>query len=105
MDRTSYRQVKNYISNDLKISRQEIIEIIRQEIKVFTERALRNTYGSNDIGSIIREEVKRQLALKSYSVASEIERAVAIRARSIIENELKINITIDNKQNEKSDTF
>lgn len=97
MDRTSYRQVKNYISNDLKISREEIIEIIRKEIKVITERALKNTYGSNDIGSIIREEIEYQLGLKSYYVANEIERAVSIKARSIIENELKINITIDNK--------
>ena len=97
MDRTSYRQVKNYISNDLKISREEIIEISRKEIKVITERALKNTYGSNDIGSIIREEIKYQLGIKSYAVANEIERAVSIKARSIIENELKINITIDNK--------
>ena len=97
MNRTSYRQVKNYISNDLKISREEIIEIIRQEIKVITERALKNTYGSNDIGSIIREEIKYQLGLKSYAVANEIERAVAIKARQIIENELKINITIESE--------
>lgn len=59
-----YRAVKNYIHNELKLSKEDIREIILPLVKREAIRIFRNTYGDdvnieNFIRCMVTDEIKR----------------------------------------------
>lgn len=67
MDRETYVAIKNVIKNELKITRENIIEIIREEVRKEIPRFLSNTYKDEGIKQLIDSLIARKIddALKN----------------------------------------
>lgn len=64
-----YKAVKNYIHNELGLTKENIINIIRPEIRQYVERCMRNTYGDdNNIERMIELMVENKLKNKDFNV-------------------------------------
>lgn len=64
MGKYRYREVKNYIHNELKLTREDIREIIIPIVKEEVKRVFNNTYGNdvsvdNWIRCMVSDEIKR----------------------------------------------
>ena len=49
MDRETYVAIKNYIKNELQITRENIVDIIREEVNKEIPRIINNTYKDEGI--------------------------------------------------------
>ena len=64
-----YKAVKNYIHNELGLTKEDIINVIRPEIRQYVERCMRNTYGDdNNIERMIEFMVENKLKNKDFNV-------------------------------------
>lgn len=64
-----YKAVKNYIHNELGLTKEDIINVIRPEIRQYIERCMRNTYGDdNNIERMIELMVENKLKNKDFNV-------------------------------------
>nr|DAI68908.1 MAG TPA: hypothetical protein [Caudoviricetes sp.] len=64
-----YKAVKNYIHNELGLTKENIINVIRPEIRQYIERCMRNTYGDdNNIERMIEFMVENKLKNKDFNV-------------------------------------
>lgn len=64
-----YKAVKNYIHNELGLTKENIINVIRPEIRQYIERCMRNTYGDdNNIERMIEFMVENSLKNKDFNV-------------------------------------
>ena len=43
-----YKAIKNYIHNELGLTKEDIINVIRSDIRQCVERCMRNTYGDDN---------------------------------------------------------
>ena len=66
MSKYRYREVKNYIHNELKLTKEDIREIMIPIIREEVKRVFHNTYG-NDVSldywirCMVSDEIKRQV--------------------------------------------
>lgn len=64
-----YKAVNNYIHNELGLTKEDIINVIRPEIRQYIERCMRNTYGDdNNIERMIEFMVENKLKNKDFNV-------------------------------------
>lgn len=59
-----YKSIKNYIHNELGLTKDDIIKYVQPYIKEKVEKCIYNTYGSDDhiegwIRNIVRAEIQR----------------------------------------------
>lgn len=59
-----YKAIKNYIHNELSLTKDDIIKYVQPYIKEKVERCMFNSYGSDShiedwIRNIVREEIQR----------------------------------------------
>lgn len=59
-----YKAVKNYIHNELSLTKDDIIKYVKPYIKEKVEKCIYNSYGSDNhiegwIRNIVREEIQR----------------------------------------------
>ncbi len=64
-----YKAIKNYIHNELGLTKEDIINAIRSDIRQYVERCMRNTYGNDsNIEQMIKFMVDNELKNKSFNV-------------------------------------
>lgn len=64
-----YKAIKNYIHNELGLTKEDIINAIRSDIRQYVERCTRNTYGDDsNIEQMIKFMVDNELKNKSFNV-------------------------------------
>lgn len=64
-----YKAIKNYIHNELGLTKEDIINAIRLDIKQCVERCIRNTYGDdNNLERWIKVMVDNELKNKDFNV-------------------------------------
>ena len=64
-----YKAIKNFIHNELGLTKEDIIKEIRPLIKQMTERCFNNTYGNdNNIQGWIRCMVKDEINNRHYNL-------------------------------------
>lgn len=64
-----YKAIKNYIHNELGLTKEDIINVIRSDIRQHVERCMRNTYGNDgNIERYIKFMVDNELKNKSFNV-------------------------------------
>ena len=64
-----YKAIKNYIHNELGLTKEDIINAIRSDIRQYVERCMRNTYGNdNNIEQMIKLMVDNELKNKDFNV-------------------------------------
>lgn len=64
-----YKAIKNYIHNELGLTKEDIINVIRSDIRQCVERCMRNTYGNdNNIEQMIKLMVDNELKNKDFNV-------------------------------------
>ena len=64
-----YKAIKNYIHNELGLTKEDIINAIRPDIRQYVERCIRNTYGDdNNIKRWIEVMVENKLKQKDFNV-------------------------------------
>lgn len=97
MSKYRYKEVKNYIHNELKLSREDIREIMVPIVKAEVKRIFQNTYGNDvDIEKWIRCMVSDEIKKKGdYSMIRNLCREVI---KKEIENRLSIDINIKKKE-------
>lgn len=90
MSKYRYREVKNYIHNELKLTKEDIKEIMIPIVKEEVKRIFHNTYG-NDV------DMERWIR---YTVSDEIQRhgeysMIKNLCREIIKEEITDRLSID----------
>lgn len=64
-----YKAIKNYIHNELGLTKEDIINAIRSDIRQYVEGCMRNTYGDDsNIKQMIKFMVDNELKNKSFNV-------------------------------------
>lgn len=64
-----YKAIKNYIHNELGLTKEDIINAIRSDIRQYVERCMRNTYGDDsNIEQMIKFMVNNELKNKDFNV-------------------------------------
>ena len=64
-----YKAIKNYIHNELGLTKEDIINAIRSDIRQYVERCMNNTYGDdNNIKRWIEVMVENKLKQKDFNV-------------------------------------
>ena len=64
-----YKAIKNFIHNELGLTKEDVIKEIRTLIKQMTERCINNTYGNdNNIQGWIRRMVKDEINNRHYNL-------------------------------------
>lgn len=64
-----YKAIKNYIHNELGLTKEDIINVIRSDIRQCVERCMRNTYGDdNNLERWIKVMVDNKLSNKDFNV-------------------------------------
>lgn len=86
MEKNVYKAVKNLVMNEMKISREEIIEVIRDEVRKTLVKEIQGTFGKNieyimtkafydhflgDCNYNARHKFKQILVDKAKEIASE----------------------------------
>lgn len=99
MSKYRYREVKNYIHNELKLTKEDIKEIMIPIVKEEVKRIFRNTYGNDvDIERWIRcmvsDEIRR---CGGFSVIKNLYKEVI---KEEISNKLSIDISLKKKEEE-----
>ena len=66
-----YKAIKNYIHNELGLTKEDIINVIRSDIRQCVERCMRNTYGSdNNLERWIKVMVENELQKRDFNIVS-----------------------------------
>lgn len=87
-----YKSVKNYIHNELGLSKEDIREMIKLEVKKEAMRCFKNTYGNDtDVEGWIRHMVKDEITRYKYNM---VENAV----KETVRQEVVENLVIEIKQ-------
>lgn len=64
-----YKAIKNYIHNELGLTKEDIINVIRSDIRKYVEECICNTYGNdNNIEQMIKLMVDNELKNKDFNV-------------------------------------
>ena len=64
-----YKAIKNYIHNELGLTKEDIINAIRSDIRQYVKECMRNTYGNdNNIEQMIKFMVDNELKNKDFNV-------------------------------------
>lgn len=64
-----YKAIKNYIHNELGLTKEDIINAIRSDIRQHVEKCMYNTYGDdNNIKRWIEIMVENKLKQKDFNV-------------------------------------
>lgn len=64
-----YKAIKNYIHNELGLTKEDIINAIRYDIRQYVERCMRNTYGDdNNLERWIKVMVENKLKERDFNV-------------------------------------
>ena len=64
-----YKAIKNYIHNELGLTKEDIINAIRSDIRKYVEECICNTYGNdNNIDKMIKFMVDNELKNKDFNV-------------------------------------
>lgn len=64
-----YKAIKNYIHNELGLTKEDIINAIKSDIKQYVERCMRNTYGDdNNLERWIKVMVENKLKERDFNV-------------------------------------
>lgn len=83
-----YKAIKNYIHNELNLTKEDIVKEIKPYVKAVVERCLNNTYGSdNDIEDWIRRIVEDEIKRVDYDFVRRTYREVL---KDAIANNLEI---------------
>lgn len=66
-----YKAIKNYIHNELGLTKEDIINAIRSDIRQYVERCIRNTYGNdNNLERWIKVMVENELQNRDFNIVS-----------------------------------
>jgi hypothetical protein len=64
-----YKAIKNYIHNELGLTKEDIINAIRPDIRKYVEKCICNTYGNdNNIEHMIKLMVDNELKNRDFNV-------------------------------------
>lgn len=66
-----YKAIKNYIHNEPGLTKEDIINAIRSDIRQYVERCIRNTYGNdNNLERWIKVMVENELQNRDFNIVS-----------------------------------
>lgn len=97
MSKGNYREVKNYIHNELKLTKEDIKEIMIPIVKEEVKRIFQNTYGNDvDIERWVRCMVSNEIQRHGdYSMIRNLCREII---KEEITNRLSIDISLKRKE-------
>lgn len=90
MDRETYVVIKNYIKNEMKITREDIVDVIREEVKKEIPRILNNTYKEEGITALINNLIVRKV---EDALKNKLSDGVSMAIRKVFEENYSIQIT------------
>ena len=66
-----YKAIKNYIHNELELTKEDIINAIRSDIRKYVEECICNTYGNdNNLERWIKVMVENELQNRDFNIVS-----------------------------------
>lgn len=99
MSKYRYREVKNYIHNELKLTKEDIKEIMIPIVKEEVKRIFQNTYGNDvDIERWVRCMVSNEIQRHGHGYYSMIKNLCREIIKEEITDRLSINISLKKKE-------
>lgn len=90
MKSKEYKALKNLIHNELGITKEDLIHIIRLELSAVARDAIKNIYGSVNIEQIIQTIFRQEIS--RMNGGGYVQSSIANMARKIVEEEYEITI-------------
>ncbi|HCZ20631.1 MAG TPA: hypothetical protein DHU85_03805 [Porphyromonadaceae bacterium] len=87
-----YKAIKNFLHNELQISKEMIVDIVKDELEPLLLKTLRNTYGTHDMRSIIRCLLKEEIVGNRYSFYGALEHEVNKILAELLKEEFEVSI-------------
>lgn len=103
----NYLAIKNFIHNDLGVSKELIVGIIKEEMHESIKEVIRNTYGRNDLESIIRNILIQELGIRGRDVSYAMSRIVENKIKDLVEKEFTVSLVrkVINSGDERTDSM
>ena len=90
MDKETYVAIKNVIKNELKITREDIIGIIREEVRKEIPHFLSNTYKDEGIKQLINTLIARKI---DDALKNKLTDGVSAAIRKVFDENYSMQIT------------
>ncbi|GAA6434529.1 hypothetical protein K140096H11_30230 [Bacteroides intestinalis] len=101
-----YKAVKNFLHNELQISREMIVDIVKDEVKSIVLKTIRNTYGANDIESVVKQTLRWEIVGARQDVLWAFENEVRKMMSEIVKKEFEVSIVQKvNSKLENNETY
>jgi len=100
MKRNNYKEFKNYVHNELKISKEEIQSIIKETVNDEINKLIGSQYFEHLIEKTVRNLIKEQFNF-SNTFRDNVRGIVANEVGKQIASHMKINVEFSENNNEK----
>lgn len=87
-----YKAVKNFLHNELQISKEMIVDIVKDEVKAIVLKTIRNTYGAHDIESVVKQALRWEITGDRRDVLWAFDNEVRKMMSEIVKEEFEVSI-------------
>lgn len=87
-----YKAIKNFIHNELGVSKEVIVNIIKDELREVLERMICNTYGKGDIYSVAKDILRSEILHGGHSVYKHVDDQLKAMISEIIKSEFEVSV-------------
>ena len=95
-----YKAVRNFLHNELQISKEMIVDIVKAELESVLTRVIYNTYGATSIRNIVRNLLREEIIGNRYDFYRTLEHEVGKELERIIKEEFKVVLIQKEKKNQ-----
>lgn len=85
-----YKAIKNFLHNELGVSKEVIVNIIKDELREVLERMICNTYGKSDIYSVAKDILRSEILYGGHDVYKHIDDQLNAMVSEIIKTEFEV---------------
>jgi len=85
-----YKAVKNFLHNELQISKEMIVDIVKAELEPAFIKVLHNTYGATSIRNIVRNLLREEIIGNRCDFYRTLEHEVGKELERILKEEFKV---------------
>lgn len=87
-----YKAVKNFLHNELGITKEMIVEIVKDEVKSIVLKTIHDTYGADSIESVVKKTLRWEIMGDRQDVIWAFENEVRKMMSEIVKKEFEVSI-------------
>lgn len=87
-----YKAVKNYIHNELGITKELIIAIVKEQVQNVVVKTINNSYGGSDVATVVKSVLRQEIIGNHSDVVWAFEGELRKMMSEIVRNEFEVSI-------------